>query len=191
MRMIPANSGTQLHLVGRSAPRRAVVPEGRQRMPPLVSTKISLSTGPERPRISHQAHVANVPVGEAKKEPAPGPPEEAASQQPSARTKAPAGARREKSTNQQRQPAKKPKHNKPTTKARPAPKDHDKGTKKETVLTLLRRPQGATLAEMMKATGWQSHSVRGFLSEALRKNMGLKVKSAKREDGTRVYSVRG
>jgi hypothetical protein len=63
-------------------------------------------------------------------------------------------------------------------------------SKKDTVLALLRRPRGATLKEIMQATGWQSHSVRGFLSGALRKKMGLKVKSGKRDTGERVYSVR-
>jgi Protein of unknown function (DUF3489) len=63
-------------------------------------------------------------------------------------------------------------------------------SKKDTVLALLRRPRGATLKEIMQATGWQSHSVRGFLSGALRKKMGLKVKSGKRGNGERVYSVR-
>jgi hypothetical protein len=58
------------------------------------------------------------------------------------------------------------------------------------VLALLRRPQGATLKEMMQATGWQPHSVRGFLSGALRKKMSLKIKSGKRGNGERVYSVR-
>jgi hypothetical protein len=64
-------------------------------------------------------------------------------------------------------------------------------SKKDTVLALLRRPQGASLKEIVRATGWQSHSVRGFLSGALRKKMGLKVKSGKRDNGERVYSVRG
>ena len=71
-----------------------------------------------------------------------------------------------------------------------APANTKGGTKKETVLALLRRPQGATLAELREATGWQSHSVRGFLSGALRKKMALKVRSGQR-DGVRVYSVRG
>jgi len=41
----------------------------------------------------------------------------------------------------------------------------------------------------MKATDWQAHSVRGFISGALGKKMGLKVESAKREDGERVYTL--
>lgn len=64
------------------------------------------------------------------------------------------------------------------------------GTKKARVLGLLRRAQGATMVELREATGWQSHSVRGFLSGAITKKMGLKVRSGKRADGVRVYSVR-
>jgi hypothetical protein len=42
----------------------------------------------------------------------------------------------------------------------------------------------------MKATGWQAHSVRGFLSGTIAKKMGLAVKSEKRAGGERVYSIR-
>jgi Protein of unknown function (DUF3489) len=63
------------------------------------------------------------------------------------------------------------------------------GSKKATVLGLLQRKGGATLAQIMKATGWQAHSVRGFISGALGKKMGLKVDSVRREDGERVYSI--
>jgi hypothetical protein len=63
------------------------------------------------------------------------------------------------------------------------------GSKKAEVLGLLQRKGGATLAEIMKATGWQAHSVRGFISGALGKKMGLTVESAKRQDGERVYSI--
>ena len=60
-------------------------------------------------------------------------------------------------------------------------------TKKDTVLALLRQPTGATLDELMNATGWQAHSVRGFLSGTISKKMGLKVDSNKRPDGARAY----
>ncbi len=64
------------------------------------------------------------------------------------------------------------------------------GSKTETIFDLLKRSGGATLKEIMKATGWQAHSVRGFISSALRKKMGLKVESAKGDDGDRTYSIK-
>ena len=54
---------------------------------------------------------------------------------------------------------------------------------------LLEKPKGASLAELTEATGWQAHSVRGFLSGAIGKKMGLQVRSTKLEDGTRVYAI--
>jgi hypothetical protein len=63
--------------------------------------------------------------------------------------------------------------------------------KTATVLDLLRREGGATLDDIMSATGWQAHSVRGFISSVLGKRMSLPVESAKREDGKRVYSIAG
>jgi hypothetical protein len=63
------------------------------------------------------------------------------------------------------------------------------GSKTAKVLSLLRPPKGATLKELMKATGWQAHSVRGFLSGAVGKKMGLAVASTKRENGDRVYKL--
>ena len=64
------------------------------------------------------------------------------------------------------------------------------GSKTAEVLDLLKRPKGATLQELMKATGWQAHSVRGFLSGTVRKKLGLDVVSAKGEDSERSYSVK-
>src|SRR6266853_4037189 len=63
------------------------------------------------------------------------------------------------------------------------------GSKAAKIIDLLKRPDGATLAEIMKATNWQAHSVRGFISGSLGKKMGLTVVSAKREDSERVYSI--
>ncbi|HEV8414868.1 MAG TPA: DUF3489 domain-containing protein [Bryobacteraceae bacterium] len=64
------------------------------------------------------------------------------------------------------------------------------GSKAAKVLELLKRPGGATAKELMKATGWQPHSVRGFLSGTVSKKMGLAVTSTKAEDGERTYSVK-
>jgi hypothetical protein len=78
--------------------------------------------------------------------------------------------------------AAKPAHTKEAT----APRADSKGEK---ILALIRRPKGATLAELAKLTGWQNHSIRGYLSGTVGKKMGLSVESARREDGERVYSI--
>lgn len=66
------------------------------------------------------------------------------------------------------------------------PRPESKGAR---ILALIRRPKGATLAELAKLTGWQNHSIRGFLSGAVGKKMGLAVESTRRDDGERVYSI--
>ena len=63
------------------------------------------------------------------------------------------------------------------------------GSKKAIVLELLRRKDGATLAEIAKATDWQNHSIRGFISGTITKKMGLTVESTKNEGGDRTYKV--
>ena len=62
-------------------------------------------------------------------------------------------------------------------------------SKKAFVLDLMRRKDGATMAEIAKATDWQNHSIRGFISGNLTKKMGLVVESTKNEAGERVYRV--
>ena len=62
-------------------------------------------------------------------------------------------------------------------------------SKKNIVLDLLRRPKGATMAEIAKATDWQNHSIRGFISGNLTKKMGLTVESTKNDAGERTYRV--
>jgi hypothetical protein len=64
-----------------------------------------------------------------------------------------------------------------------------RGTKTAKILALLHRPAGASLGELRKATGWQAHSVRGFLSGAVKKKMGLRIDSLPRDDGERAYRV--
>jgi hypothetical protein len=65
------------------------------------------------------------------------------------------------------------------------------GTKTAKVLGLLRRSGGASLKELRKATGWQAHSVRGFLSGALGKKRGLAVASTQAAGEERRYSLKG
>jgi len=77
----------------------------------------------------------------------------------------------------------------PKKAAKAKPEGVRQGSKTEKILDLLKRSGGATLAEIMKATGWQPHSVRGFISGTLGKKMGLKVESVKGEDGERTYSI--
>jgi hypothetical protein len=102
--------------------------------------------------------------------------------------KATAGARRANVT-----PAK-AKAGKKATSKKKAPKsarnDAREGSKTATILELLKRAGGATAMELLKATGWQAHSLRGFISGTVGKKMGLTVTSTKGEDGERSYSVK-
>lgn len=63
-------------------------------------------------------------------------------------------------------------------------------SKTEKILALLQRPGGTTISAVMKATGWQAHSVRAFLSATIGKRMGLTVTSTLRENGERAYSIK-
>jgi hypothetical protein len=116
---------------------------------------------------------------------------------------APAGCGQPKSTKKARVAPRgahvAPKKGKSPKKASPgkkAPKSAKKttggrdGSKTAKVLDLLKRPGGVTAKELMKATGWQPHSVRGFLSGTVGKKMGLTVTSTKGEDGERTYSIK-
>ena len=80
----------------------------------------------------------------------------------------------------------------PTTKSSqhsagdPEPKRADRGSKQSRVIALLQSSTGATIEAMMKATGWQPHSVRGFLAGVVRKRLKL---GSKKVDGNRVYQI--
>nr|WP_281721813.1 DUF3489 domain-containing protein [Nitrosomonas nitrosa] len=66
------------------------------------------------------------------------------------------------------------------------PRQHTKHVK---LIEMLRRPDGATVAQIAKALNWQPHTVRGAMSGALKKKLGLTITSEKPEGGERVYRI--
>ena len=62
-------------------------------------------------------------------------------------------------------------------------------TKQSVLISLLQRPEGASIAELVNATGWQNHSIRGAISFALKKKLGLNVTSQRDETRGRVYRI--
>ncbi len=77
----------------------------------------------------------------------------------------------------------------PASKKAAKPSAPREGSKKQIIIDLMQRKEGATMAEIAKATGWQNHSIRGFVSGTLTKKMGLKIESTKNEAGERAYRI--
>ncbi len=102
-------------------------------------------------------------------------------------------ADRKRATN--KRPAKKPRGratSKPATdksKNKQSPPSVRPGTKQAMLIDLLKRKNGATINEAMEATGWQAHSVRGAISGALKKKLGLTVNSEAVEGRGRIYRI--
>jgi hypothetical protein len=83
----------------------------------------------------------------------------------------------------------KTKTQKPTPKPVSTERKMRGGTKQAVVIEMLRRREGATIAEIVEATGWASHTTRGFFAGALKKKLGLTIDSEKDETRGRVYKV--
>ncbi len=62
-------------------------------------------------------------------------------------------------------------------------------TKLAAIIDAMRRPGGATIAQMMASTGWQAHTVRGAISGMVRKRLGYEVVTEKGADGQRAYRI--
>ena len=87
-------------------------------------------------------------------------------------------------------PSEEPSPNTPTEpEAAPKSRTPREGTKQATLIAMLRAPEGATIEEIMAATSWQSHTVRGAMAGALKKKLGLEVTSEKVEGRGRVYRL--
>ena len=65
------------------------------------------------------------------------------------------------------------------------------GTKQAQLIEMLRRPEGVTIDEVVKALDWQAHTVRGAMSGALKKKLGLTIESEKVENRGRIYRIVG
>jgi hypothetical protein len=81
---------------------------------------------------------------------------------------------------------------KPAQQSADEPKTNkaDARSKQARVIAMLQSPTGTTIDAIMKATGWQRHSVRGFLAGVVRKRLKLKVVS-KKVNGNRIYQIAG
>jgi transglutaminase/protease-like cytokinesis protein 3 len=77
----------------------------------------------------------------------------------------------------------------PTVSKTTTPPIDGRVTKQERVLTLLSRSEGASIEEMMQATDWQQHSVRGFLAGTVKKKLGFTLTSSKAEGDVRRYRI--
>ncbi len=71
----------------------------------------------------------------------------------------------------------------------PAQPEQRSARKQQILLDLLSRPEGATIPQLIAATGWQAHSVRGVMSGVLKKKLGVQVTSSKVAGGARIYRV--
>ena len=79
-----------------------------------------------------------------------------------------------------------------TTKAAPAEATAPRSASKQArLIEMLRQPEGVTIDEIVKTLDWQAHTVRGAISGALKKKLGLTIESEKIDDRGRVYRIAG
>jgi hypothetical protein len=110
----------------------------------------------------------------------------------SLKTRAPRGVRKSRRDEPKVESAQVPLPRKaaPTPVAGRDVRSERKPTKQQICLDLLRRPKGASIEELQAVTGWQAHSVRGLLAGAVKKKLGLTLRSEKLANGERRYRVR-
>jgi hypothetical protein len=163
--------------------------QAQKRIPTHMTTEETSTTGKAAAVAAQGAHVAperaTSKKGASQKKGAPKAKKSAKEAKPGAKAKAaPAKAAAPKKGAKEGAKTSE-KTAKPAAKKASAPRAESKWAK---ILDMIARRNGATLLEIMKATGWQAHSVRGLISTGGKKR-GVKVESAKNEAGERVYRV--
>ncbi|MFZ6848129.1 DUF3489 domain-containing protein [Undibacterium sp. RuRC25W] len=69
--------------------------------------------------------------------------------------------------------------------------NNNTGSKQAQVIAMLKRPEGATIAQICAATGWQAHTVRGTFAGTFKKKLGLEITSSKQQGSERIYTIAG
>jgi hypothetical protein len=188
----PANRGEALRAISRSAQRFGLSTDDvLAAAPGLLDGRLS----PADFRVElHDQGNAPVPATEA---PQDGPgaqeggtageEEPQASAEPTQAVAAPAAGKRKGQP--KAKPAKPAKAAKAASSDKPTPRA---GTKQARMIELLKRPEGATVAQIAQATGWQHHTIRGAISGALKKKLGLTIEATRtREVGPNKVGAKG
>ena len=191
----PANKGEALRAIGRSAQRFGLSTEDvLAAAPGLLDGRLSPAdfrvelhdlAGPAQTADGHQQGATAAQEDDDAGDTRPEPTEparavpEPATPEPAAEAAAPAKRR----TKAKAKPAKAASSEKPTPRA---------GTKQAQMIELLKRPEGATVEQIAAATGWQHHTIRGAISGALKKKLGLNVEATRtREVGPNKTGAKG
>jgi Protein of unknown function (DUF3489) len=182
----PANKGEALRAIGRSAKRFGLTTDDvLAAAPGLLDGR--MSPADFRVELHDQGDTAPVPATEALQAAPDAQEGGAAAQEPQAPTE-PAQAATAPAAAKPAKPAKAK-----TAKAAPADKPTRRsGTKQAKLIELLRRPEGATVEQIAAATSWQHHTIRGAISGALKKKLGLNVEATRtREVGPNEPGAKG
>jgi len=132
-----------------------------------------------------EAGLAAIGIGPESDKKSKAEPKPTASKTPAKAPKAATGAKSAKLA-RTAAPTKNPARTAPAGATTPTPRE---GTKQATMIAMLQRKTGATIAEIIEATGWQQHTVRGAFAGALKKKLGLNIVSEKDEKRGRVYRI--
>jgi Protein of unknown function (DUF3489) len=186
----PANRGEALRAIGRSAQRFGLTAEDvLAAAPGLLDGRLS----PADFRVElHDQGGAPVPATDAPQDAAQAQEGDAAGQEPEEALAAPAQAATAPAAGKARAKGAAKAKAKPVQTAPAAKPTPRTGTKQAKLIELLKRPEGATVEQIAGATGWQKHTIRGAISGALKKKLGLKVEAIRiREVGPNKVGAKG